>query len=421
MSEQHQLRLLLKDFRAVKQADIIIDGITVVAGENGSGKSTISKFLYYLMNDVLTYQDYLKELFFNYLEFFLRKTIDILLKVAIDEKIEKNEFFYKKDIFSPLNYKENLKKVEKITNEISDFIKKHYEKIVKNEEFKRFWQIIKLQSNLQKDDIFAFLEHIQQEAQKHVLRIEKVPAKFFLEKLFSSYKTEKIDFKLLEFGVEIIDKRKDIVKDLMLFKKTIFIDTPLAIDAVSTLKYREHLLSLLTENENNTDLAFDNFDFEKIINGQVQYDQLIGKFKYKRADGSEFDIFDCATGLKSFAILNLLLRNNHLTNKTLLIIDEPEAHLHPQWIVEYARLIVLLNKELGVKFFIASHNPDMISALKYIAKKEGNISNLNFYLSTKQANEYTYTFTHLKDDIEPIFKEFNIALDRMEQYGDTSL
>ena len=35
-----------------------------------------------------------------------------------------------------------------------------------------------------------------------------------------------------------------------------------------------------------------------------------------------------------------------------MIIDEPEAHLHPQWIVEYARLIVLLHKKLVLNFLL---------------------------------------------------------------------
>ncbi|MDP3443226.1 MAG: AAA family ATPase, partial [Ignavibacteria bacterium] len=42
----NDLRIELTSFRAVKQATILLDGITVLAGENGSGKSTISKLLY---------------------------------------------------------------------------------------------------------------------------------------------------------------------------------------------------------------------------------------------------------------------------------------------------------------------------------------------------------------------------------------
>ena len=97
--------------------------------------------------------------------------------------------------------------------------------------------------------------------------------------------------------------------------------------------------------------------------------------------------------------------------------DEPESNLHPQWIIEYARLIVLLNKEIGVKFFIASHNPDMVSALKYISEKERVQDTLNYYLAEKIENKFSYNYRNLGVSIDPIFKSFNIAMDRINQYG----
>src|ERR1019366_3886793 len=53
--EAPQIRLKTEDFRAVNKADIIINGITVVAGENGCGKSTLSKLLYFLYKTVSNY------------------------------------------------------------------------------------------------------------------------------------------------------------------------------------------------------------------------------------------------------------------------------------------------------------------------------------------------------------------------------
>ena len=141
-------------------------------------------------------------------------------------------------------------------------------------------------------------------------------------------------------------------------------------------------------------------------------------FAYKRNDGHIFDLEECATGIKSFGILQMLLQNGILSKNTLLIIDEPEAHLHPQWIVEYARIIVLLNKKLGVKFFITSHNPDMVSAIRYIAEKENILTNINFYLAEKDTtNQYTYNYKALGIEIDAIFESFNIALERINLYG----
>ena len=109
--------------------------------------------------------------------------------------------------------------------------------------------------------------------------------------------------------------------------------------------------------------------------------------------------------------------NGFLDNKTLLILDEPEAHLHPEWIVQYARLVVMLHKEFKVKFLIGSHNPDMVMAIKYIAKIElEDDSSVNFYVA-KNFDKYRFNFENSKDDIEPIFSSFNISLDKINEYG----
>lgn len=37
------MRLEIKNFAKIKEADITLDGITVIAGENNTGKSTVVK------------------------------------------------------------------------------------------------------------------------------------------------------------------------------------------------------------------------------------------------------------------------------------------------------------------------------------------------------------------------------------------
>lgn len=131
---------------------------------------------------------------------------------------------------------------------------------------------------------------------------------------------------------------------------------------------------------------------------------------------------DAATGFKTFSYLQRLLENGLLNDETLLMIDEPEAHLHPQWIVEFARLLVLLNKELGLKIMIASHNPDMVAAIHDIANKEGVLENTNFYVAQPEnPKSHQYIFKDLGHDVDEIFESFNIALDNIGRYGRVDL
>lgn len=48
--------------------------------------------------------------------------------------------------------------------------------------------------------------------------------------------------------------------------------------------------------------------------------------------------------IKSFTMIRRLLERGEIKEKDVLILDEPEIHLHPQWQLVYAEIIVLLQK-----------------------------------------------------------------------------
>ena len=68
------VELRIKDFRAIKEADIHINGITVVSGVNGSGKSTLSKLLYYSFKNANDFD----KLLLQYINMQLRPYINVL-------------------------------------------------------------------------------------------------------------------------------------------------------------------------------------------------------------------------------------------------------------------------------------------------------------------------------------------------------
>ncbi len=77
--------------------------------------------------------------------------------------------------------------------------------------------------------------------------------------------------------------------------------------------------------------------------------------------------------------------------------------LHPIQEVENAKILIDSNKDE----MAYSNNPDFVSAIKYIGKKQ-NVET-EFFLDGISCG----------DDIEPIFADFNKALDMINEFGAT--
>lgn len=434
----------MREFRAIREADIILNGITVVAGENGSGKSTLSQFLYYVFKVSNEYELLISQ----ELKTQLREVHSFLRDIGLEMSVEGRKIEYKKliptDMKLPFTVDGEEKWVETIDAVFGAYIfsdkeKKEFRKITT----RRLYRLMSILADIldfddKKEDTtelsnLSMVELLRQlkdyvhkcfaEANR---KVEERPAgqlKNMLKKAFSTH-TLPERYEVLEFGVPIISE-KNRIERVHSIRQVAYIDTPMLL-GVSSNKYSYWNDTNAFLKKGGPDRS-DNFIYSvissQIVGGEAYYENygdnsLFGnRFIYRRDDGSEFDLLDCATGVKSFAMLQILLRNGFLNKYTLLIIDEPESHLHPQWIIEYARLLVLLNKHVGVKFFIASHNPDMVSAIKYISEKEEVDNNLNFYIATPTGNKHSYEYLHLGTNIEPIFESFNIALDRINLYG----
>lgn len=69
-------------------------------------------------------------------------------------------------------------------------------------------------------------------------------------------------------------------------------------------------------------------DIDAILPGTFEFSSE-GEFYIQ--SGSKLRISNLATGSKMFSIMKILLEQGELGGSTMLILDEPEAHLHPAW------------------------------------------------------------------------------------------
>lgn len=424
----------IKNYRAIKMANVRIDGITVLAGINGSGKSTLSRWLYYLVNASHEFEKYQRKYFLE----------------ALGSEIDKVQRVFR---ITPqgVGYQAISRQFRRfgIEDELDlDSLKDIYYSFVKKaEEDLRSYADERPMSGRLANYLFGkdipedmgmntIIETYLQECHntfeyglnKYMQKIETC-RKEELDKVIASEFSdgERIppSISLIEGDTPLLDT--DTFSPPLTLSRAIYVDSSMAVSSRSYYNrngiWDSFLKHLYEENtQKKDDLLGFTAQIQSVIGGKIQLENdqfgIEKEIHYVNKDlNIDINIKDAATGVKTFAYVYQLLNNGWLDKETLLLIDEPEAHLHPQWIVEFARLLVKIHKDLGVKIVIASHNPDMVAALQSIAQKEEVSKETLFYLAQKGKDDAMYEFVDKGMDIGDIFNSFNIALSRIEQYG----
>ncbi len=161
---------------------------------------------------------------------------------------------------------------------------------------------------------------------------------------------------------------------------------------------------------------------ERLVGLRVGYDEYsAGLIASNNVEGNYelYSLDALSPGELSLCLLDIIVRTHVIDGSSVVYIESPEAFLSPEWIVEYARILVWINKRIGTRFFVTSHNPDFVSAIRYISEYEGTLGAVRFYLAKKNEDgRYDYReCVEDKKSIEPIFKFFATALDKISEYS----
>ena len=148
-----------------------------------------------------------------------------------------------------------------------------------------------------------------------------------------------------------------------------------AIDKITNARNRSQLVSKLNEslNEYIGKVWNNSIDIIIEITGTGDFSLLI-KDKGKENRHDRFSITERSEGAKQFLSLILSLSietSNHDRKNELILIDEPEVHLHPSGIRDLSQELLKIGKDNYV--FLATHSPFMIDKKHkerhYIVKK----------------------------------------------------
>lgn len=121
--------------------------------------------------------------------------------------------------------------------------------------------------------------------------------------------------------------------------------------------------------------------------------------------GAKLKVANLATGSKMFSIVKLLLEKGEVGSSTMLILDEPEAHLHPEWQNKFAEIIVLLVKDLKVNILLTTHSSNFVLALDAYMRKYEIEDVTNFY-QTEPLECGMVEYKCVNDNINTIYQDF---------------
>ncbi len=140
-------------------------------------------------------------------------------------------------------------------------------------------------------------------------------------------------------------------------------------------------------------------------------------------NGTKLSVNNLATGSKMFFIIKKLLINGLLNDGTMLVLDEPESHLHPDWINKFAEMLVVLVKNINVNVLLTTHSPNLLLAISVYTKQYDLVDKTNFYLADI-GNDGSSHIKDIKENINEGYAhlslplvEMNIKLKKFETEG----
>lgn len=158
------------------------------------------------------------------------------------------------------------------------------------------------------------------------------------------------------------------------------------------------------ENQTVSDLMRELSD---IISGSIEKDEEGGELKFAEKHGDNnigfVHLENLASGMKTISVLVHALRNGTIRRGRVVVIDEPESNLHPEWQVKFARMLVALNKKLSVKVLLNTHSPYFLKAIEYYSGKE-DIGGIKFYQMVQEPDGLLYQTEDCTGNTNKIFQ-----------------
>lgn len=474
------MRLYCENIGLLNKCDIDIDDLSIIGGENSTGKSTIGKLLFVIIktcnkfeaekefneNKIRKINSLINNLFKNVEEayeefgyFWLSTSVQTIGKnflnsirglnidkdsehidYAINNLLEKinelicdetniflsqddnwDDLFKSSGLQSEINKQKNKKSIEELLMTPSV---QHTINLIKSEVMNKFDMNKELfiRFNKYKDSVFGGnISNIYSDKNSIIQLYNK-------EKLIFDVQINNDIIGKFEFNGEIPFKDVTFVESPVLLQVNNLIKKARSryeLTNISELVFSEEIVADHIKDYINKLIALPKSQIganriNNIIGGKFSYNEQKEGFEFEKGDNIKFSMDTVASGIKNFGVLQLLLEKDILNRDHLLILDEPEVNLHPKWQLEYAKVIVeLIEKEIPI--LITSHSPYMIQAINFYSNEYKIKDKVKIYLADG-VNKEEYDFIHeienstSKQDLEKIKSEMNEDYKKKEYY-----
>lgn len=464
------MKLHIENLLKIKETDINIEGITVIAGGNNSGKSTVGKALYAIFDSFYNMDKAIKDWkpndAFRELEKH-SKNLDLLCKKLSGAKRRKvglaQSIQRRYSVLLALCESES-----DIYNHVKGYCAEHVALYgLEREWYSGNHEMMAWCEKTSSHMVETMLDYDSEYAEKH--GVENVFAPIFSFDISKSIKKgekrEDIRKTLVSICVKSNEasrqdamnqivfsngKIKSVSQEFSVNTRAIYIDSPrvlekfYSISSMTQAAARKLIEDQLTPNKEVYSIQnmfsdmgympgfFGENDFPRESNAEMQkMDGIIERIEEelkKLVEGSlvfseeiftglqflddyyenRFQIQNLSTGVKAIALLQLILHYRVLKRKSVLILDEPEINLHPEWQVAYAKYIVMLQKELDLHIVITTHSPFFLKALENAANEYGIWKKCHYYYAYNELGDARMEC--VDDDMEEIYSKMMMPL-----------
>lgn len=422
--QKETMKLTIDNFAKISHAEIELNGLTVIGGENNTGKSTVGKILYSIFRGTSDVARRVKAERF--------KAVREALTNATHEQITDDDCELVMNDVSSIRGILEQKFAMEIGKGRHDFSSEQLDRLIR-------------------DFADSFEPRVRENVQNALSMTRDRVEWVILQRVFNcvfhgQYHPLKADFPAAHLQLDVKNRMKsfrfhhdhaELNSNIDLFAHAILISNPDVMSYVNIKdidrnpaygrildKYVYELVIKLVKDDSRASGILKEQRREFLEVALAQLDEMIGGVLGPDEQGDlalrengnviPTKVQNLSMGVKSLLLLRTLLTRGVLSEKDVLILDEPENHLHPEWQVYYAKALVLIQKAYDLTMVVTSHSQFFVNAIQRFVISEKLVDKTEFYLSRKDERRPGYCTMDAKGKFSSdIFRSFNRAYDKI--------